>query len=337
MPDSTEQQPPRRVVTDNLVSLQSFILEEETRYPGASGDFSWIISAISLAAKIIAHKVRHVRLQNVLGEDGTINVQGEDQLHMDVIANEVIMRVLGGRGSIAVLGSEEEEQPTILRRGHEGGKYCVLFDPLDGSSNLDTAVGVGTIFTILRNDPKIHGAVETVCQAGHQQVAAGYVLYGSSTVFVITTGRGVHMFELDSSIGSFMLVQSNIQMPASKKIYSVNEANAEGFPEGFQKYLKWAHQNGYSSRYIGSMVADMHRTLMNGGVFLYPPTKKHPNGKLRLLYEANPMSFLVEQAGGASVTASGQRTMDIVPSQMHERVPLVLGSKNEVAAVVSHL
>ena len=237
MPDSTEQQPPRRVVTDNLVSLQSFILEEETRYPGASGDFSWIISAISLAAKIIAHKVRHVRLQNVLGEDGTINVQGEDQLRMDVIANEVIMRVLGGRGSIAVLGSEEEEQPTILRRGHEGGKYCVLFDPLDGSSNLDTAVGVGTIFTILRNDPKIHGAVETVCQAGHQQVAAGYVLYGSSTVFVITTGRGVHMFELDSSIGSFMLVQSNIQMPASKKIYSVNEANAEGFPEGFQKYL----------------------------------------------------------------------------------------------------
>jgi fructose-1,6-bisphosphatase I len=337
MPDSTEQQPPRRVVTDNLVSLQSFILEEETRYPGASGDFSWIISAISLAAKIIAHKVRHVRLQNVLGEDGTINVQGEDQLHMDVIANEVIMRVLGGRGSIAVLGSEEEEQPTILRRGHEGGKYCVLFDPLDGSSNLDTAVGVGTIFTILRNDPKIHGAVETVCQAGHQQVAAGYVLYGSSTVFVITTGRGVHMFELDSSIGSFMLVQSNIQMPASKKIYSVNEANAEGFPEGFQKYLKWAHQNGYSSRYIGSMVADMHRTLMNGGVFLYPPTKKHPNGKLRLLYEANPMSFLVEQAGGASVTAAGQRTMDIVTSQMHERVPLVLGSKNEVAAVVAHL
>ncbi len=337
MPDSTEQQPPRRVVTDNLVSLQSFILEEETRYPGASGDFSWIISAISLAAKIIAHKVRHVRLQNVLGEDGTINVQGEDQLQMDVIANEVIMRVLGGRGSIAVLGSEEEEQPTILRRGHEGGKYCVLFDPLDGSSNLDTAVGVGTIFTILRNDPKIHGAVETVCQAGHQQVAAGYVLYGSSTVFVITTGRGVHMFELDSSIGSFMLVQSNIQMPASKKIYSVNEANAEGFPEGFQKYLKWAHQNGYSSRYIGSMVADMHRTLMNGGVFLYPPTKKHPNGKLRLLYEANPMSFLVEQAGGASVTAAGQRTMDIVPNQMHERVPLVLGSKNEVAAVVAHL
>jgi fructose-1,6-bisphosphatase I len=194
-------------------------------------------------------------------------------------------------------------------------------------------VGVGTIFTILRNDPAIHGAIETVCQPGHQQVAAGYVLYGSSTVFVITTGRGVHMFELDSSIGSFMLVQSNIQMPASKKIYSVNEANAEGFPEGFQKYLKWAHQNGYSSRYIGSMVADMHRTLMNGGVFLYPPTKKHPSGKLRLLYEANPMSFLVEQAGGTSMTADGRRTMDLQPRELHERVPLVLGSRDEVAAV----
>ena len=333
MPESAPKQAPRGVVTDNLVSLQSFILEEEARYPSATGEFSWIISAISLAAKIIAHKVRHVRLQNVLGEDGITNVQGESQLHMDVIANEVIMRVLGGRSSIAVLGSEEDEEPTILRRGHEGGKYCVLFDPLDGSSNLDTAVGVGTIFTILRNDPKIHGAVETVCQPGHQQVAAGYVLYGSSTVFVITTGHGVHMFELDAAVGSFMLVKRDLQMPPKKKIYSVNEANADGFPQGFQSYLKWAHTEGYSSRYIGSMVADVHRTLVNGGVFLYPPTTKHPNGKLRLLYEANPMSFLVEQAGGASITALGGRTMDIQPRELHERVALVLGSRDEVAAV----
>jgi fructose-1,6-bisphosphatase I len=260
-------------------------------------------------------------------------VQGEEQLRMDAIANEVIMRVLGGRSSIAVLGSEEDEEPTILRRGHEGGRYCVLFDPLDGSSNLDTAVGVGTIFTILRNDPHIPGAVETVCQPGHQQVAAGYVLYGSSTVFVITTGHGVHMFELDAAVGSFMLVKRDLQMPSKKKIYSVNEANSDGFPKGFQDYLKWAHAEGYSSRYIGSMVADIHRTLLNGGVFLYPPTKKHPNGKLRLLYEANPMSFLVEQAGGTSMTADGARTMDLVPRELHARVPLVLGSKDEVAAV----
>lgn len=333
MTDRSPKQAPRGVVTDNLVSLQTFILEEETRYPGASGEFSWIISAISLAAKIIAHKVRHVRLQNVLGADGTVNVQGEDQLQMDAIANEVIMRVLGGRSSIAVLGSEEDEEPTILRRGHEGGKYCVLFDPLDGSSNLDTAVGVGTIFTILRNDPTIHGAVETVCQPGTKQVAAGYVLYGSSTVFVITTGRGTHMFELDASIGSFMLVKRDLQMPANKKIYSVNEANADGFPSGFGGYLKWAHAEGYTSRYIGSMVADVHRTLVNGGVFLYPPTKKHPTGKLRLLYEANPMSFLVEQAGGTSMTCDGLRTMEVQPQQLHERVSLVLGSRDEVAAV----
>ena len=323
----------RHVVTDNLTSLQTFILEEEARFPNASGEFSWIVSAISLAAKMIAYKVRHVRLQGGVGQQGETNVQGEEQIKMDVIANEVIMRVLGGRKSIAVLGSEEDEEPTILRRGHEGGKYCVLFDPLDGSSNLDTAVGVGTIFTILRNDPKIHGAVETVCQPGHQQVAAGYVLYGSSTVFVITTGHGVHMFELDAAVGSFMLVKRDLQMPPKKKIYSVNEANADGFPQGFQDYLKWAHTEGYSSRYIGSMVADVHRTLVNGGVFLYPPTAKHPNGKLRLLYEANPMSFLVEQAGGASITAKGGRTMDIQPRELHERVALVLGSRDEVAAV----
>jgi fructose-1,6-bisphosphatase I len=333
MADPAPKQAPRGVVTDNLVSLQSFILEEEARHPRATGEFSWIVSAISLAAKIIAHKVRHVRLQNVLGDDGVTNVQGEEQLRMDAIANEVIMRVLGGRSSIAVLGSEEDEEPTILRRGHEGGRYCVLFDPLDGSSNLDTAVGVGTIFTILRNDPHIPGAVETVCQPGHQQVAAGYVLYGSSTVFVITTGHGVHMFELDAAVGSFMLVKRDLRMPAKKKIYSVNEANADGFPQGFQDYLKWAHAEGYTSRYIGSMVADVHRTLVNGGVFLYPPTKKHPNGKLRLLYEANPMSFLVEQAGGASITADGRRTMDVQPQQLHERVPLVLGSRDEVEAV----
>jgi fructose-1,6-bisphosphatase I len=333
MGDPAPKQAPRGVVTDNLVSLQSFILEEEARYPRATGEFSWIISAISLAAKIIAHKVRHVRLQNVLGDDGVTNVQGEEQLRMDAIANEVIMRVLGGRSSIAVLGSEEDEEPTILRRGHEGGRYCVLFDPLDGSSNLDTAVGVGTIFTILRNDPNIPGAVETVCQPGSQQVAAGYVLYGSSTVFVITTGYGVHMFELDAAVGSFMLVKRDLKMPARKKIYSVNEANTDGFPQGFQDYLKWAHAEGYTSRYIGSMVADVHRTLVNGGVFLYPPTKKHPNGKLRLLYEANPMSFLVEQAGGASITADGRRTMDVQPQQLHERVPLVLGSRDEVEAV----
>jgi len=332
----TEPRAPRtEVVSDNLTSLQTFILEEEQRFPDASGEFSWIVSAISLAAKIIAYKVRHVRLQSIIGSLGETNVQGEEQIKMDVIANEVIMRVLGSRPSIAVVGSEEDEEPRILRRGHEGGKYCVLFDPLDGSSNLDTAVGVGTIFTILRNDPSIPGAVETVCQPGVSQVAAGYVLYGSSTVFVITTGNGVHMFELDASVGSFMLVHRNLRMPRANKVYSINEAYREGFPVGYQRYLDWTHANGYSARYIGSMVADVHRTLVNGGVFLYPPTKKHPAGKLRLLYEANPMSFLVEQAGGASITGTG-RTLEVKPTQLHQRTPVVLGSVDEVKHVQAH-
>ncbi len=321
------------VVTDNLVSLQSFIIEEEQRYPSATGELSWIISAISLAAKIIAFKVRHVRLQGVIGQEGSTNVQGEAQIRMDVISNEVIMRVLGSRPSIAVLGSEEDQEPTILRKGSEGGKYCVLFDPLDGSSNLDTAVGVGTIFTVLKNDPNIPGAMETVCQRGAEQIAAGYVLYGSSTVFMLTTGHGTHMFELDTSVGSFLLVKRDLQIPAANKVYSVNEANLEGFPKGYRDYVEWTHRNQYSSRYIGSMVADVHRTLVNGGVFLYPPTKKHPSGKLRLLYEANPMSFLMEQAGGKSTTGS-QRTMNVVPKQLHERTPLVMGSPDEVDHVM---
>lgn len=325
----------RELVSENLTSLQTFILEEEARFPQASGEFSWIVSAISLAAKIITYKVRHVRLQSIIGAIGETNVQGEEQIKMDVIANEVIMRVLGSRPSIAVLGSEEDEEPRILRRGHEGGKYCVLFDPLDGSSNLDTAVGVGTIFTILKNDPNIPGAVETVCQPGLRQVAAGYVLYGSSTVFVISTGNGVHMFELDAAVGSFMLVKRNMRMPLTNRVYSINEAYYDGFPVGYQRYLDWAHGSGYSARYIGSMVADVHRTLVNGGVFLYPPTKKHPSGKLRLLYEANPMSFLVEQAGGMSITGN-ERTLEVLPTKLHQRTPLVLGSADEVKAVQAH-
>ncbi len=214
----------------------------------------------------------------------------------------------------------------------------MIFDPLDGSSNLDVGVGVGTIFSILRNDPTIPGAVETLCQPGSKQVAAGYVLYGSSTVFVLTTGHGVDMFVLDPSIGSFVLVDSQIHIPAAGKIYSVNEANRKTFPAGFSRYLDWAHDQGYSSRYIGSMVADVHRTLLKGGVFLYPPTKKNPEGKLRLMYEANPIAMLMEQAGGKGVTGtSAGRLMDIQPTSIHQRTSVVLGSCDEVDAVTRHL
>ncbi|MFO0827146.1 MAG: class 1 fructose-bisphosphatase [Phycisphaerales bacterium] len=318
--------------SDNLTSLQSHILGEEAKHPQATGEFSWIVSAISLAGKAIGNKVRHARLQDVLGATGTDNVQGEHQQKLDVIANAVLMRILGTRSSIAVIASEEDEQPSILRRGDEGGRYCVLFDPLDGSSNLDVGVGVGTIFSILRNDPLIPDAEKTVCQHGLRQVAAGYILYGSSTIFVITTGFGVDMFVLDHSIGSFLLVKRGLQIPRSGKIYSVNEANSASFPQGYRNYLAWAHDNGYSSRYIGSMVADVHRTLLTGGVFMYPPTRKNPEGKLRLLYEANPMAFIVEQAGGVSYSGN-HRTLEVDPSKLHQRVPVLLGSPDEVERV----
>ena len=319
-------------LSENLMSLQSHILLEEAKFPTASGDFTWIISAISLAAKSIANHVRRARLSGAIGKIGETNVQGEEQQKLDVIANNAIMRCLGTRASVAVLASEEHDEPTILRRGNEGGKYCVMFDPLDGSSNLDTGVGVGTIFSILRNDPHIHDAQATVCQPGTQQVAAGYVLYGSSTIFVLTTGNGVALFELDPFIGSFLLVKEKLRIPEANKVYSVNEAYRETFPEGYRRYLDWAHRNGYSSRYIGSMVADVHRTLLTGGVFMYPPTKKNPEGKLRYLYEASPMAMIIEQAGGLAYSGAG-RTLDHQPREVHERVPVLLGSRTEVEKV----
>ena len=322
------------LVHDNLVSLQTHVLAEEAMHPGAEGDLSWIISAISLSGKTIANKVRRARLDDVLGAHGSENVQGEEQLRMDVIANEIIMRCLGDRASIAVLASEEDEEPRILRRSGDGGKYCVLFDPLDGSSNLDSAVGVGTIFSVTRNDPGEPDGEKTVCRPGTEQVAAGYILYGSSTIMCLTTGNGVDMFVLDQAIGSFLRVHTKIRMPEVGPIYSVNEANSSSFPDGYQKYLESAHASGYSSRYIGSMVADVHRTLVRGGVFLYPPTSKNPAGKLRLLYEANPMAMLIEQAGGAAFSGD-RRTLEVQPERLHQRVPVVLGSAGEVEKVRS--
>ena len=322
----------------NVMSLQSHILQGEADAPGSTGDFTWILSALSLAAKAIANKVRMARIEDVLGDLGGANVHGETQQKLDVIANDILMTCLGNRPSVAVVASEEDDEPTLLRKGEDGGKYCVIFDPLDGSSNLDVSVGVGTIFSILRNDPSIPGAVETLCQPGSKQVAAGYVLYGSSTVFVLTTGRGVDMFVLDPSIGSFVLVNNHLRMPLAGKTYSVNEGNKQTFPAGFSRYLDWAQANGYSSRYIGSMVADVHRTLLKGGVFMYPPTKKNPEGKLRLMYEANPIAMIMEQAGGSAITGTAAgRILDVQPTSIHQRTSVVLGSADEVAAVARHL
>jgi fructose-1,6-bisphosphatase I len=324
----------KRWTQDNLTSLQSNIIAEEQNHPGATGEFSWILSAIALATKAIGNKVRCARIQDVLGDVGGTNVQGEMQQKLDVIANEIILRCLGDRENIGILASEENETPFLLRSSEEGGKYAVLFDPLDGSSNLDSSVGVGTIFSVLRL-AEDGARDEAMLQSGSEQVAAGYVLYGSSTVLVLTTGNGVDMFVLDQSIGSFVLVGKNLQIPTDNKTYSINEAYTTGFSEEVQQFLGWAHQNNYSSRYIGSMVADVHRILLKGGVFLYPPTTEKPEGKLRLMYEANPMAMIIEQAGGKAF-GGGKRILDIRPDGLHQRVSVVLGSSDQVDAVLSH-
>jgi fructose-1,6-bisphosphatase I len=321
-----------------IMTLQSHILEQEARHPKASGTLSWILSALSISAKIIADQVRRARLENVLGSVGTENVQGEVQQKLDVIANDVLLRTLGGREGVAIVASEENEEPVILREDGKGiPRYCVLFDPLDGSSNLDVCGGVGTIFSILAYDGGAPRAQDSLLQPGTRQVAAGYVLYGSSTVFVLTTGTGVDMFVLDPSIGAFMRVERNLRIPSGNKTYSVNEGNRKTFPAGYQHYLDWAQGNGYSSRYAGAMVADVHRILLKGGVFLYPPTKKSPDGKLRLMYEANPMAMIIEQAGGKTVAGVAQRILDVQPTAIHQRTPVILGSADQVDAVLAHL
>lgn len=321
-----------------IVTLQSHILQQQHRFPEASGTLSWILSALSISTKMIAARVRRARLEDVLGMAGADNVQGEAQQKLDVISNEILLRTLGAREGVAIVASEENEEPVIIRNEKTGDRrYCVLFDPLDGSSNLDVCGGVGTIFSILRHDRRASDAEASILQPGVQQVAAGYVLYGSSTVLVLTLGQGVDMFVLDPDVGAYMLVEHGLRTPAKSKSYSVNEGNRRTFPDGYQRYLDWAQENGYSSRYVGSMVADVHRILLKGGVFLYPPTSKAPKGKLRLMYEANPMAMLIEQAGGKALAAPGQRILEVQPGDIHQRTPVILGSAEEVDAVVAKL
>lgn len=320
-----------------IMTLQSHILAEQANHPHATGTLSWILSALSISAKIIADKVRRARLENVLGSVGKENVQGEVQQKLDVLANDVLLGTLGGREGVAIVASEENEEPVILRDEQHGvRRYCVLFDPLDGSSNLDICGGVGTIFSILAHDGAGSGG-NPLLQAGSRQVAAGYVLYGSSTVFVLTLGKGVDMFVLDPSVGAFMRVERGILIPSGNKTYSANEGNRQSFPAGYRRYLDWAQGNGYSSRYVGAMVADVHRILLKGGVFFYPPTQKSPEGKLRLMYEANPMAMLIEQAGGKCLAGPGLRIMDIEPSAIHQRTPVILGAADEVDRVAAQL
>ena len=322
---------------ENLRSLQTHILNEEEKHPEASGDFSWILSSLSLATKAISAKVRAARIDDVLGDTKYGNVHGEKQQKLDLIANEILIECMGTRHNIGILASEENEEPTILRSSKEGGRYAILFDPLDGSSNLDFSVGVGTIFSIVRLEEGYRRDPEkSILQLGARQAAAGYVIYGSSTVFVLTTGNGVDMFVLDANLGSYLLVQENIKIPRGTKQYSINEAYKQRFPGHINNYLEWAQQNDYSSRYIGSMVADVHRILLKGGVFLYPPTLDRPDGKLRLMYEGNPMAMVIEQAGGKAM-AGKNRLLNQSPTALHQRTDVLLGSPDQVDEVLKFI
>jgi len=321
-----------------IVTAQQHIQKEQIRHhPEAQGVFSWLLSAITLATKMVQAKIRQAGLLDVLGSAGETNVQGETQQKLDVYANQALLHCLSSRDSVAMLVSEENEEPVTFDRDPETGKYIVVFDPLDGSSNIDVNVSVGTIFSIYRR-PDHHDrdtAHRSCLQPGSKQVAAGYVVYGSSTILVYTAGNGAFGFTLDPAIGAYVLSHDNLRMPKQGSYYSVNEGQAHTFPEEYRRYLtclrSGALGRSYSSRYVGSLVADFHRTMLKGGVFLYPATKTYPQGKLRLLYEANPLAFIAEQAGGMAINGR-ERILDIQPTDIHQRTSLILGSQVEVEA-----
>lgn len=334
--------PARKRDNNHLVTIQEHILCQQRHHQTATGGFSWLLSGITLAARIISANVRRAGILDVLGEAGSANVSGEQQQKLDVLANKSIQLCLEYRGNVGIIASEELDEPTVLTNAGSAGKYVVVFDPLDGSSNIDVNVSVGTIFSILERDPDGFNANDPaadVLQAGMRQLAAGYIVYGSSTVLVYTTGEGVHFFTLDPSVGAFVLSNENVRMPEKGKIYSVNEGNYNSFPEGVKRYLQWCkteEAGPFTSRYIGSLVADFHRTLLRGGIFLYPPTAKAPTGKLRLLYEANPIAFIAEQAGGVATDGKG-RILEKNPTSLHQRTPLFVGSKWEMDRLQKYL
>jgi fructose-1,6-bisphosphatase I len=317
-----------------IMTAQQYFLEQQRQnFPDASGEFSWLLSGITLATKMIQAKVRRAGLTDILGAQGMVNIQGEEQQKLDVYANRALLHCLGLRESVGVLASEENEEPITLRSRSGNARYAIVFDPLDGSSNIDVNAPVGTIFSILSRPDSARGAADDgagdVLQPGTRQVAAGYVVYGSSTILVYTTGQGVHGFTLDPAVGAYVLSHENIRIPERGKYYSVNEAYRDGFPQSYRDYLDRLRKNHYASRYIGSLVADFHRTLLRGGVFLYPPTVDHPGGKLRLLYEASPIAFIAEQAGGVASSGTG-RIMEVQPTSIHQRTPLIVGGPREM-------
>jgi fructose-1,6-bisphosphatase I len=321
---------------ERAVTLAQFLHQQERLHPHATGEFTSLLTDIALAAKMINREVIRAGLVDILGYTGQQNVHGEKVQKLDRFAHETIYRVLGSTGQLAVLASEEDEDVIPVPDGQPVGKYVVNFDPLDGSSNINANVNIGTIFSVL---PRVTagggGALADCLQPGKRQLCAGYVMYGSSTMMVYTAGEGVHGFTFEPSVGEFLLSSPDIRTPCRGHIYSVNEGNYFKWTDGVKRYVDWLKMDDaptgrpYSSRYVGSLVADFHRNLLYGGVFLYPADRKNPKGKLRVLYEAAPLAFIAERAGGAASDGE-RRILDIVPETLHERTPLILGSPEDV-------
>lgn len=322
---------------NNNLTLGEFIIENQKHYESTTGEFSRLLSSIKLASKIVNHEVNKAGLVDIMGAAGATNIQGEDQQKLDVYANDVFMRTLINREIVCGVASEEEDDFVTIcgKDGSNLNKYVVLIDPLDGSSNIDVNVSVGTIFSIYKRVTPIGTPVELkdFLQPGNKQVAAGYVVYGTSTMLVYTSGFGVNGFTLNPAMGTFYLSHPKLNFPENGKIYSINEGNYTHFPQGVKDYLKYCQEEKddrpYTSRYIGSLVSDFHRNMIKGGIYMYPTSAIGPKGKLRLLYECNPMAFLAEQANGKA-TDGYKRILDIEPSELHQRVPFFCGSKNMV-------
>ncbi|OIQ29298.1 MAG: fructose-bisphosphatase [Bacteroidetes bacterium MedPE-SWsnd-G2] len=315
-------------------TLGEFIIENQTAFKYTSGELSRLINSIRLAAKVVNHEVNKAGLVDIIGAAGDTNIQGEDQQKLDVYANDKFIQTLTNRNIVCGIASEEEDDFISINSQDEcnQNKYVVLIDPLDGSSNIDVNVSVGTIFSIYRRVTPVGTPVtiDDFLQKGNQQVAAGYVVYGTSTMLVYTTGAGVNGFTLNPAIGTFYLSHPDMQFPENGNIYSVNEGNYIHFPQGIKDYIKYCQMEEadrpYKSRYIGSLVSDFHRNMIKGGIYMYPKSSKSSNGKLRLLYECNPMAFLAEQASGKA-SDGFTRIMDIQPTELHQRVPFICGSK----------
>ncbi|MDZ7681167.1 MAG: class 1 fructose-bisphosphatase [Fodinibius sp.] len=328
--------------TNRVITLEEYIIQAQNKFPGATGELSQLLRDIGLAAKIISREVNKAGITNILGEDGTTNVHGESVKKLDLFADKQLISALNRSEITCMVISEENDG--IVKLHNEGGKYIVYLDPLDGSSNIDVNVSIGSIFSIyMRKDPSSDVLEEDdALQQGVKQVAAGYVLYGSSTLMAYTTGLGVSVFTLDPSIGEFILSEDDVQIPDKGTIYSVNEGSYHSWDEGLKQYVKYCQvedsetNRPYKARYIGSMVADVHRTLITGGIFIYPNSSQYPNGKLRLMYECNPLSFVIEQAGGMAIDGQG-RILEIDPESIHQRTPIFIGSKGNVFKVKEFL